>query len=301
MGISKQSLAFLLSEQAYRPITGRFLCIGKHTVNVPPDTLFGLLEAHDIPTGQVKESLARGERDTKTRHAGLSVYDHDLIAAISGGKAEYNCLDVSDYEGADIIQDMTRPISDALEGQFDFIYNGSCMDNIFDPVSFIKNTSRMLKPGGRVIHVEGACAVAGAYLMFSPEWFFSYYAVNDFVDCKVYATVARESSNHPTIFDATLFHWRPYFTRNPDYDYIEACKSVNGLMHVMIVAEKGPDSASDRNPMQSHYLGEKDVDWREKYADFSRSGRPLLRAPRRRAETVLPLLTDHFEYLGDGL
>lgn len=300
MGINKQTLALLLSEQKYRPITGDFLCIGKQTVNVPLDALLGLFERHGVPDRMMKDAIRQENMDVKTRHAGSSVYDHSLIKAMAGGNVKYNCLDVSDYEGADIIHDMTSPVPSSLHEKFDFIYNGSCMDNVFDPVSFIRNTSRMLKPNGRIIHIECAGAVAGAYLMFSPEWFFSYYAINEFVDCKVYVTIARNSTGHPAIFDTALYHWRPPFTRDPNYDYIEGCKSINGLMHVIVVAEKGAKSTSDANPMQSQYFGSSDRDWREMYPVFSESGRTLLKAPRHEEGKALPLLSDHYQYLGDG-
>lgn len=287
----------ILNEHKYRPITGKYLSVGKHTVTIPADKIFEIFARNSIPDEQLAKIYADSANiDTATRHGKGSIFDHSLISSFSD--CEYNCLDVSDYEGATIIHNMNNDIPEQYHNTYDFIYNGSCMDNLFDPVTFIKNTSKMLKPGGRVVHLECACAVAGAYLSYSPEWFFSFYAINGFLDCKVYATVARESSGNPHSFNTDLFLWNPYFTRVDNYDYIEGCKSVNGLMHLLIVAEKQENSTNDVIPMQSHYMQPSDNDWRKRYEDFCKVSRPILRANTMKENVDLPLLSNHYQYLG---
>jgi 2-polyprenyl-3-methyl-5-hydroxy-6-metoxy-1,4-benzoquinol methylase len=49
-----------------------------------------------------------------------------------------------------------------LQGQFDFIYNGSVLDNAFDSAAYVRNVSRMLKPEGVAFHYEGAQHAAPA-------------------------------------------------------------------------------------------------------------------------------------------
>lgn len=51
---------------------------------------------------------------------------------------------------------MNYPVSKDLTGGYDFILNGNCLDNVFDPVSFLRNTTKMLKVGGRLLMIE-AC------------------------------------------------------------------------------------------------------------------------------------------------
>jgi len=297
MGINKQALAMILNEHKYRPITGKYLSIGKQTVTIPEKIIFDLFAQYSISDELLKEKYADPVNiDTATRHGQGSIFDHSLIASFSS--CDYNCLDVSDYEGATIIHNMNIDIPELYHNTYDFIYNGSCMDNLFDPVTFLKNTSKMLKPGGRIIHLECASALAGAYLSFSPEWFFSYYAINGYFDCKVYAIVARESSDDPHVFNTDLFQWNPYFTRTDNYDYIKGCKSVNGLMYLLVSAEKQEDSTSEIIPMQSHYMHSSDNDWRKRYEDFCVVNRQILRSNVLKDDVELPLLTNHFNYLG---
>ncbi|MEO5358383.1 MAG: class I SAM-dependent methyltransferase [Nitrospirae bacterium YQR-1] len=298
---SKQIISALLNEHAFSPITGQFLAIGRSTVYTPKNVLTDLFNKYKIPTETLQSIYSSNKYiDNSTRRSTGEITDDALIASFSG--CQYNCLDISGYEGADIIHDMNTPIPQDYHGKYDFIYNGGCMDNMFDPVTCIKNTAKMLSPNGRIVHAESATAMAGYYLTFSPEWFFSYYAINNFYDCKVYVVVAREPYKDigRKIFDADLFLWRPYFTRTQDYNYIEGCRSVDGLMLLIVVAQKGRHSTSDTIPIQSHYLRPSDTDWRARYEDFCATPRPLLKPDFYYGNVTLPLLSDHYQYLGSG-
>ena len=96
------------------------------------------------------------------------------------------CMDQSDYEGADIVWDLGHPVPDGLHGRFDFIYDGGCLDNKFNPGQAMMNFTRMLKPGGRIVCIESASAFSWAYVMFSPGWFEDYFASNAFDAWQVY-------------------------------------------------------------------------------------------------------------------
>jgi len=296
MGINKQTLEMLLNENEYKKISGNFLCVGKQTVHVDLNHAIELFGRYGLSIDSLNNLYSLKKFDTSTRHGNETIFDHDLLACFS--VAKYHCLDRSKYEGATIVHDMNTPIPENMYGQFDFIYNGSCMDNLFNPVSFIQNTSRMLKTGGRILHIECAAGVVGAYLMYSPQWFFSYYAINNFKDCKVYVTIAREEGRNRFIFDTDLFSWKPFFTLQDDYNYIKGIQSINGLMHVIVIAEKGKKSTNDLYPIQMQYLDKKTMDWRHKYYDFKKSERPLIKLKHRDNDSVLPYLSDHFEYLG---
>lgn len=136
--------------------------------------------------------------------------------------------------------------------------------------------------------------------MYSPEWFFSYYAINDFIDCKIYVTIATEEGETTNFFDTDLYAWSPYFTRDPNYKLIEACKSINGLMHVIVIAQKGENSSSEKRPIQMQYLDENCVDWRKKYHEYSKTKRSLLSLESKKNNIKLPYLSDHYSYIGSG-
>ena len=140
--------------------------------------------------------------------------------------------------------------------------------------------------------------VPGFYLSFSPEWFYSYYAINNFADCKVYVCHQTEQGETRTLYDTNLFEYKPEFTRRADYDYFDAASSVGGMAYVMVVAEKGPDSTDDLMPVQLQYLDEKTTDWRLAGKKFDNTNRPSLSSKVKRDDYKLPFLTDHYTYLG---
>lgn len=182
MGLGPFEAAFLLAEHRYRPIRGNFLTISRQTVTLKPDEAYRLLTDNGIPirsdAGVAIDDRTRGH---KTDEALIA--DDSFCAQFTDAKL--SVLDVSDYEQADIIHDMNDPIGDELENRFDFVMRGSCLDNIFDPVTAIRNLARLLKPGGRVFLYEWGCFPTG-YLGVTPDWFVDYFAANGFADCKAY-------------------------------------------------------------------------------------------------------------------
>lgn len=189
--------------------------------------------------------------------------------------ARVSVLDVSAYEGADILWDLNVPIPADLAGQFDFIYDGSCLDNIFDPAASMRNLSRLLKPGGRILHIEHGTMVHGEYLMFPPDWFYDYYVANRFADCKVYAAEFtsvygpfRVRSWNPVIVteNQNPAHWR---FKRPRRNYF-----------VVTIAEKGEDSTWDKSPVQAQYRStEEHQDYLRLAGKFKMSPRPWLTPP----------------------
>lgn len=60
-------------------------------------------------------------------------------------------MDVSDFEGATIIQDLGGALDPALENRFDVVYDGGTCEHIFDLPTAYRNIDKMLKPGGVLI------------------------------------------------------------------------------------------------------------------------------------------------------
>lgn len=301
MGIQKQILEFLLFEHSInKPIDGDFLSIGKQTVLVDHPTIVEMFEAYGLSTRALEQLFVNQTFDASTRHARNSITDNDLLSAYS--TATYSCLDRSPYEGAEIIQDMNLPLADDLKGRFDFVLDGSVLDNVFDPASFIRNAALLLRPGGRVVHINASSSTVGAYTMPSPEWFFSFYAINNFADCKVYVILERSRGESRFSYDTDLFEYSPYFTRDEDFHYYDAANSIKGRMHTIVIAEKGRSSTSDQIPTQVQYLDSSVPDWRVKHEVFNRNVRrkfePRFRAQRLDSQKVVaPFRSTHYRYL----
>jgi len=302
MGIPSQLATILLREHAYRPIGGKILCIGRQTVNLTPDTALGLVERE---LG-FRPRMPPLEIDHATRAAGDGlITDRAFFSLFSG--AEYNCLDISGYEGANIIADLCQPLPAGLEEGFDFIVEGSCLDNLFDPAAAIRNLARLLKPDGRIVLFERASRVHHVYLAYSLAWFHDYFAVNDFADCQVY--LVQWENLVRGRWD--LYHYSPAMTRDGEMRYFGQDRYHFPFRdaHALVIAEKQAASTWSRTPVQYQYRpdapwrsegGQPDLGWlslpehaTDPYfrsaARFARSSRPNLLHP---AEAVT--LPDQF-------
>lgn len=90
-------------------------------------------------------------------------------------------LDISSYEGADIIFDLSKDLPEDLVGQFDYIYDGGTLEHIFNVPKALNNIGAMCKIGGIIIH-DVPCNnwIDHGFYSFSPTAFIDYYQVNKY-------------------------------------------------------------------------------------------------------------------------
>ena len=249
MGISVQIARLLLREHRYKPIIGNLLCIGKQTVELTVAQALSIIEWSLALSSRRRD---RCESDGRAHQRQTKLYHRPCILRALCGCA-LSCLGQSAYEGANIVFDLCdADLPTQLEGRLDFIYDGSSLDNIFDPAMAIRNLTRVTRPGGRIIHVNRTSRLHGDYVAFSLSWFHDFYSINNFQDCQVYLAqrdladgwknwdvyrylpvIEHEGS---LIFfgqDQYFFPWR-----------VGAC---------VVLAEKGVDSTWNAKPIQYQY------------------------------------------------
>src|SRR5208283_5155456 len=175
MGLVNPCAEFVVREHALRPIGPDVLFIGRQTVPLSLDGFNRLLDRYGLKN-QAPDEV---EYDQETRGAQGCEFISDRYFLKALGVKNFHALDVTDYEGADIVHDMGQPIPKEHYSKYDFIYNGSCFDNMFNPGVAIMNISKLLKPHGRSVNIECASSNNNPYLMFSPAWFYDYYVVNN--------------------------------------------------------------------------------------------------------------------------
>ena len=237
MAIFPQTAAMILKEHKHRPISGDILLIGRQTVLLTVDAAQALMAREGIAVRD--EFLAEIDRSTVGAEQSQYITDRAFFSMFSDAKVM--ALDVSDYEGAEIVHDLNVPLPATYENVADFVFNGSCLDNLFDPATAMKSLSKMLRPNGRIVHIEHGTPINGAYLRYSPEWFFSFYAANDYLDCQTYVcTFGRAMSNRWKVYK-----WHPYCARDgrlvPSHPSLAIGDFVN-----LVIAEKGIASNDTR-------------------------------------------------------
>lgn len=156
-------------------------------------------------------------------------------------------LDQSDYEGADIIQDLGYPIPESLYGEFDFIFSGGSLDNMFNPAQAMMNFTQMLKPSGRLVCMESASSFNCPYLMYSPGWFCDYYEANRFNSWKSYICSYRNSR------ELMYGPWRWFEYDQKNNRNAPAPKTNRNNILVVSLAQKGEHTTHDVQPIQYQY------------------------------------------------
>jgi SAM-dependent methyltransferase len=290
VGILAPVAEFILAEHRYRAITGNVLFVGRQTTFLDQNSLSALLAQFDVTPAHAGDV----EFDTSTWGGRGARYITDRYFMKTLGIKDLRFVDVSDYEGADIVADLGYPVDSSLHGQFDFIYNGGCLDNMFNPHAAMVNLSKMLKPGGRVVCMESGSSFNSPYLMFSPAWFFDYYVTNGFSDCKVYVCSYKDLAE--CCFGPwDLFYYEWFLNKNgPSPEAIH-----DNHLILLTIAEKSSDSTSETQPIQFQYRNDPklNIDFEQRVAKFADSPRPLVNSDQATLNPPLAALYGSQQYL----
>src|SRR5258708_24998877 len=119
MAITRHLAQFILAEHRNKPITGNVLLLGRQMVFLKPDEAQALVERSGIPI----RPGAKIEFD-KSAHGSERGFISDASFFSLFTDADVQASDVSDYEGADIIFDLSNQPPPQMLARYDFIYNG---------------------------------------------------------------------------------------------------------------------------------------------------------------------------------
>jgi SAM-dependent methyltransferase len=274
MGISGLAARVMATEHKYRPFPKEVHLLGRQTIHLSLGDLNRIFAEVGLPPQEVSASP-----DTRTREAvakalagqALPLSDDSFFEAY--GVERIRAVDHSDYEGADIVFDLTQDMPKRYENSADLIYDGSVMDNVFNPAAAMQNVARMLKPGGRYIGQNLATTKwLPAYVAFNPYWFFDFFVVNGFRDVRVYVAdlpAFRPGEPWP---DADIYLLDP----NADHREVHQFPISNGVSNVTILAEKDDDSTGHKQTSQAQYrLPEEWEEFDSKLARIRESDRSI--------------------------
>jgi SAM-dependent methyltransferase len=262
VAITRHLAHFILSEHLFRPIKGNILLLGRQVVFLTPDQAQALVEARGIPVR--RNAVIEYDKNEYGRSQNF-ISDVSFFSLFCDG--DVKACDVSDAEKPDMVFDLSGPLPAGLAGSFDFVYNGSVLDNVFDPAACIRNVSRLLKPSGVVIHYEGAMHANPAYLKFTPDWFFDYYAFNGFEDTQTYFCSFRDVHASPW----EIYEWDAFVQFNGNWQLANPMPIDKDAMVVALAQNHGKASI-DRVPIQGIYR-ESHSEYLPGFLRFSRSKR----------------------------
>ena len=89
------------------------------------------------------------------------------------GAEEIAAMDFSDYEGAEILHDLNKPIGDELKEKFTFVLDGGTTEHVFNFPTALSNAMEMVETGGHLVIITGGNNFLGhGFYQFSPELFY---------------------------------------------------------------------------------------------------------------------------------
>jgi hypothetical protein len=191
-----QSIALLLMEHVREPFAGPVLSYGVQAMNIGFDAVLQMFEAlHLAPH---PDGLA------DPPPAGEFIDFARLFKLL--GLGDLQILDVSAYEGAEIVADLNVPVPSELIGRYGLIVDGGTMEHVFDIRQGLKNTADMLRIGGRAVHISPSNNyVNHGFAQLSPALYHSYYTENGFDDVRGIIIVQPRADG--LSLDWNLFHY----------------------------------------------------------------------------------------------
>lgn len=304
MGLNIQALKMLYKENLYKPINGNVLLIGKSTVGISRQNLNSFFIENGIALNA--DNFTNLDEKTKRSSDVFNIDDSELFARLFPEIKKIDVLDISPAEGANVIVDMNYPLSEKIKYEYDFVYDSSVLDNVFNPAQMITNIAQFLKPNGRVLMVNVASFFPGAMVSCHPEWFYSFFAVNKFCDVKIYLTMQEEHGEDQFQYKTKLWRYQPRYSPSQQYNYLKAVTETIGVCYVIAIAESGNQVHTEITfPANLQYIETSSAkNWQLEEKRFELSSRPIFKADLDTGGNVNapnpPHLTDHYEYLGDN-
>lgn len=159
MGLDIHSAQFLLNQKRRGVLFGQVLTLGRQAVYMPSSRYQSHLKALGIDQRQPG-------------------YADDFFRGL--GATSIDFMDVSNYEGANVLHDLNQPISERLSESYDCVFDGGALEHVFNFPTALKNCMEMVKPGGHLIIITTWNNYAGhGFYQFSPELFYSALSVEN--------------------------------------------------------------------------------------------------------------------------
>lgn len=263
MGIDPHHALLIIREHAYRPLPETVHMIGRQTVRLTPDRMMELCRSCGVTPENITPRFDRETRLAKQTGATDYITDETFFKML--GVENILAIDHSDYEGADIILDLNKPIPEEYHETVDFVFGGSVCDNVFDPAMYLRNISALLKKGGIFIDQNIITDHYHPYAILPPAWYFDFFVLNQYSDCKIYVIECAATMN---IYGLDVGKKFSNIWNFPARDAATA----NGIL---VIAEKGENSTNDRTPIQDQYRG------KEEWGTYRKNLKKILKAPRR--------------------
>lgn len=243
MGLSSPLLRFLAREHRRQPFAGEVVTLGRQCVYATQAELLRMLAEEGVTPVPLPPDFSWHTNLPQWQGTANAQYISDVAFFRALGADRVSALDFSAFEGAELVADLNRPAPPEWEGRFDLIVDSGTLEHVFHLPQALANLGRMVRVGGRVIHLSpGNNYVNHGFYQFSPTLFADFYRANGWEDVRVF--VGEERSHRSPRVPIDLFEITG--------DQPDLLMSGRRLM-TLAVATKGPGATVDRIPVQEFY------------------------------------------------
>lgn len=175
MGIDIHTLSFLKYASSKKKF-GNTMTIGRQEIHIGQDKInYTLNSTHDYSKDIFCENMLRNEFQATA----------------------VDSIDISNFEAATHIADLNLPLKESDFLKYDTVFDGGCLEHIYNAPQALKNCSSLTNLGGQILHVLPGNNFCGhGFWQFSPELFFSLYSIsNGYDDTEVFLADLGDSQN----------------------------------------------------------------------------------------------------------
>jgi hypothetical protein len=116
------------------------------------------------------------------------------------GAEKVDAMDLSNYEGAEFIQDLNKPLAASMKERFTAVVDGGSMEHVFNIVQAIKNCMELTAKGGSFLALSPTNNFSGhGFHQLSPEFLFA--ALNEQNGFKVRRMLVHENRQKAEIYE----------------------------------------------------------------------------------------------------
>jgi SAM-dependent methyltransferase len=242
MGIARGAVKLMMREGKRERYRGRVLTAGRQELFATSDNLEQWAQEMGYVLVPGWKNHLHDKEETKKGKAHLT--DEALFLAF--GFEELESMDYSNYEGCTIVHDLNRDVPIQYHDRYDLIFDAGTSEHIFDLPKVLENYNKMLKRGGRIVHLAPSSNhVDHGFYMFSPTLFSDYYSSNNW---KIKDSLfVQYSPKH----DKDL--WNIYYYQPGCLDRYSFGGLKKGMYGIFFVATKTSASSFDADVQQGRY------------------------------------------------
>ena len=178
-----------------------------------------------------------------SRNVLSSKYADEFLSAV--GAKGFQVLDMSSYEGAQVIQDLNIPIPDNLHNKFSVVMDIGTSEHVYDVAQSLANIRNLCILGGQIMVLSPANRFLGhGFYQFSPELFFRAFSQEHGFDIQALYLIKD-----------SLFKQRWYQLADPKNLGRRGNISTGKRCFIGVVATKVSEKRNIHSPLQSDYVG----------------------------------------------